>query len=82
MSREKFVKWLDTFLSEKEIDLEESFEFSHNNYLHIFDYGYVVEAMKLTSAEEQKALKNKLVLIDLVNGDVKHFLRHLAKALI
>lgn len=82
MERTKFIKWLDRFLEEKEIDLEETFEFTYNKDLHIFDYGYVVEHMKLTDREEQKVLKEKLVLIDLCNGDVKHFLRYLAKALV
>ena len=82
MERAKFIKWLDRYIQEKEINLEETFEFNYNKDVHIFDYGYVVEAMKLTCVEEQKVLKEKLVLIDLVNGDVKHFLRYLAKALI
>ena len=78
----KFIKWLDKFIEEKEIKLNETFEFTYNKDVHIFDYGYVVEAIKLTCKEEQEAIKNKLVLIDITNGDVKRFLRYLAKALV
>ena len=77
-----FNKWLDTFLSEKEIDLDEDFVIKGSCYENIFTYGAVVEQMKYNaSAEEQAKMKAMLVKIDFQNGDVKRYIRHLAQAL-
>jgi cation transport regulator ChaC len=76
-----FDKWLDTFLEEKGIDLEESFEVRGAGGTNIMTYGVVVEHMKIAPTHEQKQIKNMLVKIDFQHGDVKHYLRHLASAL-
>jgi len=77
-----FARWLDTFLSEKGIDLEDRFtvqgpEWGENNMA----YQNVVDVMKQAPAHEQAAIKNMLVKIDFRNGDVRHYLRHLAQAI-
>jgi len=72
-----FNKWLDTFIEEKGIDLEEYFEIDNN----LIPYGVIIEHIKITSNEEQKQIKNMLVRIDFVNGDVKQYLRHLGQAI-
>ena len=77
----KMNEWLDILIEEKGIDLEETFSIETDKQTHIFDYGYIVQAIKNTSIQEQKAIKEMLVKIDFVNGDVKHYLRHLAQAL-
>lgn len=83
-----FDKWLDTFLEEKNIDLNEEFEIEQvgwlgkNRLIHFMSYGYVVDFIKWTCLEEKKAIKNMLVKIDFQNGDVKHYLRHLGQALV
>lgn len=77
----RFEKWLDNFIEEKEIDLNDTFEIENNEFVNIFDYGYVVDSIKTTSTEEKYKIKDILVKIDLVNGDCKDFLRYLAKAL-
>ena len=82
MKRKNFIKWIDTFLEEKQIDLYEQFEFTKNNDVHVFDYDYVVREIKLSCESDQKAIKEKLVLLDLVNGDIRKFLRYLARALV
>lgn len=76
----KFTKWLETFIREKGIDLEETFtvEKTQRNFM---SYGVIVEAIKNTCKEEQKAIKNMLVKIDFFNGDVKDYFRHLAVAI-
>lgn len=76
----KFEKWLDTLVEEKGIDLDEMFEINKTQ-LNIMSYGVVVEAIKTTGTAEQQAIKNMLVKIDFMNGDVKHYFRHLAQAL-
>lgn len=76
----KFEKWLDTMIEEKGIDLEETFEIQGECW-NLMSYGVVVEAIKATSETEQKAIQNMMVKIDFVNGDIKDYLRHLAKAI-
>lgn len=77
-----FTKWLDTLLDEKGIDLEETFEITAKGGTpNTFSYAVIVDAMKGTSPREQAAIKDTLVKIDFVNGDVRHFMRHLAGAL-
>lgn len=76
-----FIQWLTTFISEKEIDLEGSFEVqgpSGTNYMH---YENVIDAIKSAGAKEQRDFKNVVCRIDFQNGDVKEFLRHIAQGI-
>jgi hypothetical protein len=76
-----FCQWLDTFLSEKGIDLEAQFEVEGASGVNLMPYSVVVDGIKATTAAEQAQIKTVLVRIDFQNGDVCHFLRHIAKAL-
>lgn len=76
-----FKKWFVTFIEEKGIDLEEGFVVTgpvfgenHMTYQNIYDL--ILQA----PVGEQKAIQKMLVKIDFMNGDVKHYFRHLAKA--
>jgi len=74
-----FQKWLDTFVSEKGIHLDDRFEVSGASGTNSFTYGMIVDAIKAAQPDEQKAVKRQIVKIDFVNGDVRHFFRHLGK---
>jgi len=76
-----FNKWLDTFVAEKGIDLEATFEFDNDNGFNIMPYGVVVEAIKTTTGIERAAIKTMIVKIDFANGDVLDFFRHLGRGL-
>lgn len=75
-----FNKWIDTFLSEKGVDSEERFEVEGKSGLNSIPVGSIVSLMKQTSKREQHGIKSMLVKIDFVNGDVRDYLKHLAKA--
>lgn len=77
----KFNEWLDTLIEEKGVDIEEVFVVEAGLYEDM-TYGCVIDAIKNTSKIEQQKIQNILVKIDFQNGDIKHFLRHLAKALV
>lgn len=77
-----FNNWLDTFIDEKGILLDDTFELEKNGTLHIFEIGNIVENIKATSSEEQAEIKDMLVKIDFYNGDVIDYFKHLAQALI
>lgn len=76
-----FGKWLDTFIAEKNIDTEHAFEVEGPSGANHIPVGCVIEAIKSTSAHEQAAIKDMIVKIDFVNGDVLHYFAHLAKAI-
>lgn len=75
-----FSKWIDTFLSEKNIDSEELLSAEGPSGENIIPVGCLVELMKSAPAREQAGIKTMLVKIDFVNGDVRDYLRHLARA--
>lgn len=76
------MKYLDRLIQEKNIDLDEVFSFEYENVHHIFDYRAVVNAIKTAPKEEQVQIRHMFAEIDFRNGDVKHYLRHLAQALV
>lgn len=76
-----FNKWIDTFIEEKGIDTEYLLSVKGllgTNYIPV---GCLIDAMKNAPVSEQKAIKNMIVKIDFVNGDVLHFFNHLAQAI-
>lgn len=78
----KFNKWLDTFIEEKGIDLEQTFDVEGPQWgTNTIPYGVIVEHMKVASPAEQSKIKDVIVQIDFRNGDVLHFFRHLGKAI-
>lgn len=78
--RGAFARWLDTFLDEKGIDSEELVEAEGPSGTNIIPVGCLVELMKTAPEHEQRGLKDTMVRIDFVNGDVRRYLTHLAKA--
>ena len=77
-----FNKWLDTFIEEKGIDLEQVIEIKTESNTHYFEVGNIVENIKATTTEEQAQIKDMIVKIDFHNGDVVDYFRHLAQALV
>jgi len=79
----KFNQWLDTFIEEKGIDLEETFNITDPQGIeHNMPYGVVVEHIKIATHQDKIKIKDVIVQIDFKNGDVKHFFRHLAEAIV
>jgi hypothetical protein len=76
-----FTKWLDTFISEKGIDLEDSFTVEGPSGTNHMQYVHVAAAIQGAPVHEQSAIKSMLVKIDFHNGDVRHYFRHLAQAI-
>jgi hypothetical protein len=78
---DNFNQWFDTFIQEKNIDLSDCFEIEGPSGTNHFSYEVIAELIKISPQHEKKNIKNVLVMIDFRNGDVKHFLKHLAKAI-
>ena len=81
-SNSPFNRWFETFLDEKGIDLEEGFTVNGPSGPNHMQYVHVVQTIvEHAPASEQRAIKTALVRIDFQNGDVRHYLRHLAQAI-
>ena len=76
-----FTNWLETFIREKDFDLDVRFEVPGPSGDNNMDYNIVIEGIMATTKAEQKAIKNMLVKIDFMNGDIGHYFRHLARHL-
>lgn len=76
-----FNRWLDTFLEEKSIDLDEVFEVEGPSGPNHMPYRVVTATIKVAPRHEQNAIKTMLVKIDFANADVRRYLRHLGQAI-
>ncbi len=76
-----FTKWFETFLDEKSLPYA-AWEIEGSWGLHQIDSDFVIEAIKGAPASEQSQIKATIVKIDFANGDVNHFFKHLAGALV
>lgn len=76
------TKYLRDFFAEKDIP-EVSWDLKDNEGTwHFMSNVVVVEHMTLISEAEAEQIANVLRKIDFANGDVNHFLQHLAGAII
>ncbi len=73
-----FNKWLDTFIEEKGIDLEQVIEIKTETNTHYFEVGNIIDNIKATTPEEQAGIKDMIVKIDFHNGDVVDYFRYLS----
>ena len=70
-----------TLISEKNLNLETTFEVEGQSGLNIIPLGVVVEHILISSIKEQSEIKNILVKIDYKNGDIMHLFKYLAQAI-
>jgi hypothetical protein len=77
-----FNTWLDTFLEEKGIDLDQIMEihgeFYGTNFIPVSE---LINQIKQAPVSEKHGIKDMLVRIDFVNASVMDYLKHLAKAI-
>jgi hypothetical protein len=76
-----FDEWIDTFLEEKGIDLEDTFEVQGESGTNFMSYGIIVEHMKIAPEHEQTGIKDMLSRIDYFNASVTDYMEHLAQAI-
>ena len=74
-------EYLTTLLSEKNIDLDQDLEIEGPSGINFMPLSMVIDAIDNANPDHQKKIKNTLVKIDFLNGDVMHFIKHLAQAL-
>jgi hypothetical protein len=77
----RFSTWLDTFVDEKGIDREQTLEVAGPSGTNYIPVQCLIDTMKRAPVTEQTGIKNMIVRIDFVNGDVLDYFRHLAQAI-
>ena len=60
MKANGFDEWLDRYIEEKGINLDEPFSLEVDGIGHLFDYASIIEQMKHTSKSEQEKIRNKI----------------------
>ena len=75
------MNFFETFFSEKDLPDEVYTVTSENGTPNIIPSSVVIEAVKRTRGEEAKKIETILRKIDFLNGNVHHFLQHLAQAM-
>lgn len=73
--------YLNKFFAEKRIPSKVFDVKDSHGIAHSIPNGVVVEAIAQTSGRELKQIEDTIRKIDFANGDVNHFLEHLARAL-
>ena len=77
-----FKLWLDTFIKEKDLPMDDVFEIvSEGNFHYYFSYKTIYEYILISTPTEKEKIKKTIVKIDFLNGDVLHYFRHLANAI-
>lgn len=77
-----FIPYLETFFAEKDL-IDETWTLTdETGTVHVIGSDVVLEEVANASADEQNAIANIIRKIDFHNGNVNHFLQHLANALI
>lgn len=77
-----FNTWLDTFLEEKGIDLDEIMEIQGKVYgTNFIPVSELVNQIKYAPLSEKQGIKNMLVRIDFHNSNIMDYLKHLAQAI-
>ncbi len=85
-----FNQWLDTFIEEKGIDTDHTFEFDKKdldidaqaNMNFIVETHAVISWIKKLDPETKAKIKDNFVKIDFFNGDPMHFMEFMAKGMI
>ncbi len=77
-----FKKWLSVFISEKDIDREMMLEVEHNGDIHFVSVGVLESFICRMDKETLRNIKNTILKIDYVNGDVLHFFKYMAKGML
>lgn len=70
-----------TMLDEKGL-LDEVFTINKGGQLHIIEIGALIEAMEIAPSHEQSQIELIMRKIDFINGDMMHFMNHLAECYI
>tara|TARA_R100001440_G_scaffold22763_1_gene37137 strand:+ start:179 stop:427 length:249 start_codon:yes stop_codon:yes gene_type:complete len=70
-----------TFFKEKNLDFQYYTVNSPNGTPNLIPSTVVIDAIKNTKGQEAAKIKDTLIKIDFINGNIHNYLQHLAQAL-
>lgn len=76
-----YEQYITALFEEKRIDLEQTLEVEGPSGTNFMPASMVVDAIKNAGHNERPAIRQTFQKIDFHNGDIMHFVRHLAQAL-
>ena len=74
-----FKNWIDTFIEEKDLPMEDTFTIDKNGTMNIMSYKTIYEHILIANDQEQEQIKNMIVKIDYMNGNILNFFQYLGK---
>ncbi len=74
-------KYLKNLIDEKGIDTNLAFKVKGETGINLIPIGVVIEHILLAPIKEKRAIRDWLVKIDFVNGNVLDYFKHLAQAI-
>ncbi len=74
-------RYLDTFFAEKDLPIQTWTVKAPNGTAHVINSQVVLEHVAMAGKDEQDEISRVIRKIDFANGDVNHFLHHLAGAI-
>ena len=74
-------EYLTKFFEEKELE-DQDFEIEGPSGTNFISTSVVIEHILITTGSEAENIANIIRKIDFMNGDVNHFLKHMAQALV
>ena len=77
-----FKQWLDTLIDEKELNRNHIFKIEYEGTIHLMKFQALIESIIALPEKHQNKIKDKLVAINVRNGDYMHYLNYVAEALI
>jgi len=71
------MDFFTTFFKEKDL-VEKTYEVEINGTWHLIPTSIVIQQIKAASGADKKKIEMVLRKLDFLNGDIHHFLKHLA----
>mgnify|MGYP003109488325 FL=1 len=73
--------FFNTYFNEKDLDNQVYEIVAPNGTMNLIETDMVIAKIKRTQGDEAKKIEAIIRQIDCLNGDIHHFLRHLAQAM-
>lgn len=80
-----FQKYITNLVTEKGIDLQDTFAIILPRHAHVYEYGQFIEDLVEITKGDTKTrdqIRRTFVKIDFVNGDVTDYVKHLATGIV
>ena len=82
IKKTSFNEWFKLFLEEKEIDLDHDYDYEENGIWHYIPLSVIIEFIKNLPEQYQEVIKEELIILDFMNGNLYHFFEYIGKGMV